>query len=304
VTPTDELSGPPGSHAIVCEVSAHASLAATPEEIPALRQKPGPGVGESLPANFLKHADDQTVVGLAAVLRAVASSELSTQSLTHWGIVAAPCFLGRATLVSALQRFADEGAWGLSPHFIPHRSQHAISGTISQALKIHGPNFGTGGGPGGVIEALRAGAVLLHGDRLPGVLVVMTDWEPEFLPDPDGRPVGNTKVHAVALALVSLGQKLQALRLLVGVQPEAARQTASGKSAALTVPHLSELLPVLADTNGPGVKLIADPSNGAQIELGRANGTVRIHPSQLAAVSKLGHTSRVKSAFNSSYHGD
>src|SRR5438067_465552 len=81
---------------------------------------------------------------------------------------------------------------GLSPHFIPHRSQHAISGTISQALKIHGPNFGAGGGPGAAAEALLAGAVLLEGSRLPGVWVVLTGWDPEYVPDPEGRPTCET----------------------------------------------------------------------------------------------------------------
>src|SRR5205085_3519156 len=136
---------------------ASGCLSVAPEQVPALRQKPGPGVGESLPNNFLKHADDQTVLALAAVLHAIQDKGLQETDFTHWGVVAGPCFLGRATLVSALQRYDAEGAWGLSPHFIPHRSQHAVSGTISQALKIHGPNLGAGGGPGAVVEGLLAG---------------------------------------------------------------------------------------------------------------------------------------------------
>src|SRR5262249_310020 len=118
------------------------------EMLPALRQRPGPGIGESLPATFLRHADEQTVAGLPAVLHAIQNSRMSVADFRDWGIVAAPCFIGRATLAVALQRLATEGAWGISPHLIPHRSQHAVSGTISQVLKIFGPNFGAGGGPG------------------------------------------------------------------------------------------------------------------------------------------------------------
>src|SRR5260370_29668871 len=147
--------------AVCCDVLACASVRAAQDQLPALRQRPGPGIGQSFPATFLKHADEQTVVGLAAVLQAIHDFQLTETRYTDWGVVAAPCFLGRATLVVSLQRYAAEGAWGLSPHFIPHRSQHAVSGTISQALKIHGPNFGAGAGPAVALGALLAGAVCL-----------------------------------------------------------------------------------------------------------------------------------------------
>jgi hypothetical protein len=186
---------------VTCAVAAHAHVQVALENLPALRQRPGPGIGQSLPANLLKHADEQTVAGLAAVLHAIADFNLDATSFDPWGIVAAPCFLGRATLVQSRERFAAEGAWGLSPHFIPHRSQHAVSGTISQVLKVHGPNFGTGGGPGAVREALVAGALMAQDN--PGVWVVMTGWEPEFIPDANGRPTSPVTCHAVALALLS-----------------------------------------------------------------------------------------------------
>src|SRR5438445_4469078 len=186
--PTQNLAAAEPGGPVRCDIAAFGSVHFTLDLFPALRQKPGPGIGQSLPNNFLKHADEQTVVALAAVLQAIEQFRMSEICFDGWGVAAAPFFLGRATLVQALQRYAAEGAWGLSPHFIPHRSQHAISGTISQALKIHGPNFGAGGGPGAAAEALLAGAVLLEGSRLPGVWVVLTGWDPEYVPDPEGRP--------------------------------------------------------------------------------------------------------------------
>jgi hypothetical protein len=189
-----------------------------------------------------------------------------------------------------LQRFADEGAWGLSPHFIPHRSQHAMSGTISQALKIHGPNFGAGGGPNGVLEALRAGAVLLHGDRLPGVFVIVTDWEPEFLPDRDGRPIGDTTLHAIAFALSPIRLDAHGMRLVVSVHPGPMCRT-SALGAKLSLARLAELLPILAENHGPALRLVADPHSGGLIELGRATATVRIDPCQLGASHTNGHGS-------------
>src|SRR5260370_28100223 len=101
----------------------------------ALRQRPGPGPGVALPASLLRHADEQTVAGLAAVLHAIHDFKMNVADFRDWGIVAAPCFLGRATLAVALQRLAAEGAWGISPHVIPHRSQHAVAGSTNHGLK-------------------------------------------------------------------------------------------------------------------------------------------------------------------------
>lgn len=195
------------------DVAAFGSVQVTLDKFPALRQRPGPGVGQSLPNNFLKHVDEQTVAALAAVLQAIEQFGLAETRFSDWGVVAAPAFLGRATLVVALQRHGDEGAWGVSPHFIPHRSQHAVAGTISQALKIHGPNFGTGGGPQGAAEALLAGAVLLEGNQLPGIWIALAGWEPEQIPDLEGKPITDSVCRAVAFALVPPKQGSQGIRL-------------------------------------------------------------------------------------------
>jgi hypothetical protein len=202
VTPTHNSAGPELGGSVRCGIAAFGSVQFTIDMFPALRKQPGPGIGQSLPNNFLKHTDEQTVASLAAVLQAVDRFSLTESNFRDWGVVAAPAFLGRATLVAALQRYAEEGAWGISPHFIPHCSQHAVAGTISQALKIHGPNFGTGGGPAGTVEAFLAGAVLLEGNQLPGVWAVVSGWEPEMIPDCDGKPTADCTCKAVALALV------------------------------------------------------------------------------------------------------
>src|SRR5262249_38828752 len=127
---------------------------------------------------------------------------------TDWAVLAAPRFLGRTALAQALNRFALEGAWGISPHLIPHHSLHSLSGTISQALTIHGPNYGIGGGPDAASKALLTAAALLTADRLPRLWVGLTGYDPAPL-----RPLaatGNlaaatppTQCNAVALALVS-----------------------------------------------------------------------------------------------------
>jgi hypothetical protein len=125
------------------------------------------------PASFLKHADEQSVAGLAAVHRAI-GHRLAGVSFADWGVVAAPELLGQTVMGPTLQRFAQEGAWGISPHLIPHRSLHSVSGTISQALGLHGPNFGVGGGPGAVSEAFLAAASLIAERHVPGLWLVLT----------------------------------------------------------------------------------------------------------------------------------
>jgi hypothetical protein len=221
-----EFSASSTGLAISSDVLAYAGVRVTTGMLPSLRHCPGPGVGESLPATFLRHADEQTVAGLAAVLHGIERSGKSVADFRDWGVVAAPCFLGRAMLAVALQRLASEGAWGISPHLIPHRSQHAVSGTISQVLKIFGPNLGAGGGSGSVLEAFLAALVLLEGNRLPGVWVVVTEWEPEAIPDSNGSLPPDAICYAAALALVASQPNWQGVRLRAHPRPQVSRTRA------------------------------------------------------------------------------
>jgi hypothetical protein len=188
-------------------VAAFGTVRAPHDAIPGLRQTLAlPGQAPFPPA-FLKHADEQTVVGLAAVFQAIQRHGWADHDFTDWGVLAAPRLLGRACMALAVQRFAQEGAWGVSPHLIPHRSLHSTSGTVSQALGIHGPNFGVGGGPLAAAEVMLAAAALMAGGRLPGLWLVLTGWDPEpILEHPAldavaGPRPAQTCYGAVALAL-------------------------------------------------------------------------------------------------------
>jgi hypothetical protein len=184
-------------------VLARSVLHAGSDLIRALRQSPGPALGTPLPANFLKHADDQTVLGIAAVLRAAHAFGLAETDFHDWGVLAAPRFLARSNVATALKRFQQEGAWGVSPHLIPHRSLHSVSGTVSQALNLHGPNFGVGGGPESAATALLAAAAMLQEETLPGVWLILTGWNwepgPDLLEPGDSAPAS---CSAVAMALI------------------------------------------------------------------------------------------------------
>jgi hypothetical protein len=203
---------------IACVVAAHAALAVPGEAIPALRLKPGPAPGPPPPPSFLKQADEQTIAGLSAVYHAMQDHHLDASTLSGWGVLAAPQLLGRNAISGVLERFAEEGAWGMSPHLIPHRTLHSVSGTISQALALHGPNFGVGGGPGAAAEVILVAAALLAGGELPGLWVVLTG----SLPAAD-QATESPAAHAweaVALALTpatDLGKRNTTLTLYVGI---------------------------------------------------------------------------------------
>jgi hypothetical protein len=202
---------------VCCDLLAFAAVCVPLSALAELRRQPGPVVGGPLPAGLLKQSDEQTVAGLTAVYQAVHDHALPAD-FVDWGVLAAPRFLGRAALAAALPRFLAEGAWGVSPHLIPHRSLHALSGTISLALKAHGPNYGVGGGPGAEAEVLVAALSLLHGYRLPGVWVVMTRARPDR-PDEGGPPPAATyHARALALAPARAGRQAPRLWLLPGAE--------------------------------------------------------------------------------------
>ncbi len=286
MNPSHERSLAP-ARAVACDVAAHACLRLPYESLADLRRQPGPPCGAAIPPSFLKHADEQTVVGLAAVFHAIHDYALTpapgSPGFTEWGIVAAPRFLGRPTMAAALQRFAAEGAWGVSPHLIPHRTLHSVSGTVSQALKIHGPNFGVGGGPGAVAEGLLTAAAMLECRRLPGVWVVFTALDPEQAPEDSGRPAPGTVCVGLALALVSprphgTGIRLRILGGSDAALPAGAAWTAGG-SVGIDLFHLHALL---AQLNGPRpgsatlVHLLDEAQGpGTRLELSRGTSPVR-----------------------------
>jgi hypothetical protein len=228
----------------------------TPDGLSPLRHKPGPPYGDQLPPSFLKHADEQTVAGLNAVLRAIHDHGLGKTAFTDWGIVAAPRFLGRAALAVALHRFILEGAWGISPHLIPHHSLHSISGTVSQALRIHGPNFGVGGGPHAADEGLLTAVALLTSNSVPGIWLVLTGHAPEFLPEepdapgpsnnghppPEATNPGASPLGAVALALIPARPHSPLPGLRVGSRPVAEENGAVAAGRAAGAPFSLEAL--------------------------------------------------------------
>ncbi len=196
-----------------CAVAAHATLHVPLESLAALRANPGLDSSPPLPPRFLRYADEQTVVGLAAVLRAMAAPCLARVDFTRWGVLAAPRLLGRLSGAATLNKFVELGVPAISPHVIPHHSLHAVSSAVSVALGMHGPSFGIGGGPESTAEGLLGALSFLRAAQAPGLWLVLTQWDRE--PTPDGRGGSATPAACCASALALVRDLPGAARLRV-----------------------------------------------------------------------------------------
>jgi hypothetical protein len=161
----------------VWAVTAAGRVAFSGADAPAVRAKTQSELTAAKRPINLKNADDQSVAGMLAVQDACRRHNLSSQDLTEWGVLASPRTPGRSALVSALERYKTEGAWGISPHVIPHYSLHSLAGLLSVAFNFQGPNLGVGGICGGEGEAWLVGSAWLAEGLVPGLWLVMTGWD-------------------------------------------------------------------------------------------------------------------------------
>jgi len=194
--------------AIVGGIAGHSLVTARFTEIAALRDRPGPDGSPALPARFLRHADEQTVVGMHAVLAALAACPEPWPDIARCAVVSASCQAGRMAAARTLVQFHDQGTVGVSPHVVPQCSLHSIAGAVSVALGMHGPHLGVGGGPDALAEGLVAALALMQScrggsDPLPGVWLVATEWEEEPALDTQGVPEGDPLCRALAMLLVA-----------------------------------------------------------------------------------------------------
>lgn len=186
-------------------VIAAAVVRASPHDLEALRQgrSPDDSVGPGRRSSQLRQAADQTLAALGAVASAMAAAGGSTplENYGNWGLLAASQCLGRSRAAMVLKRFGEEGVWGVTPHLSPHLTLHSPSGTLSQILKIQGPNLGVGGGPDATRQGLLTALTWLRAGMAPGVWLVASGWVPDPPIDEDGEPLGASECCAVALAL-------------------------------------------------------------------------------------------------------
>ena len=144
---TDPHPGTLSPVEVSCSIAARGCMRADATELKRLRKQPGTRAGKPFPPTLLKHSDDQSVAAVTVLAQTLQRHGWDGGCFRDWGVIAAPILFGRFGNEAAMRRYLSEGAWGISPHMIPHHSLHAVSGTVSQAWGVHGPNFGVGGGP-------------------------------------------------------------------------------------------------------------------------------------------------------------
>jgi hypothetical protein len=170
-------------------VAAVGIVIADAVEVARLRADPGPtNAGEG---RNLRHSDEQTILALAAVLRATEGSDLGP--FDDWGVITAPRWQARFGTVAAIEKFHAVGVRGVGPQAIPNYCLHAAAGTVSLCLGAHGPVFGAGGGPGHVADGLLAALAAQLGRDTTGTWLILADWD-------GGQADGAGR--SVALALV------------------------------------------------------------------------------------------------------
>jgi len=191
-----------------CRIVSHALVESPLAELATLRARPAPAGGPPLPARFLRHADEHTVVGVHAVLEAIAASP-GPLDLSRHSIVAAPCQSGRLAAARTLAQLHAGGAVTVSPHIVPQCSLHSVAGAVSVALGMHGPHLGVGGGPDALAEGLFAAATLVAGGGDPtgtAAWLVATEWEEEPDLDDRGESRNDPVCRALALLLEPIGE--------------------------------------------------------------------------------------------------
>jgi hypothetical protein len=214
-----------------CGVGSHALVEATLADIPGLRDTPVPEGVPALPPRFLRHCDEQTVVGMRAVLAAIAAYPEPRPSFTDYGVVAAPCQSGRIATAQSLAMLRTAGGVAVSPHIVPQCSLHSVAGAVSVALGMHGPNIGVSGGQHAVSEGLFTCLSMLAADAtLPGVWLIVSSWTQEPSLDAAGKPDCNPPQDARS------GPICRALALSITAAPSAAGDTGSGRRLALHMP--------------------------------------------------------------------
>ena len=180
-----------------CGVASHALVEAPLAAIAILRDSSVPEGVPALPSRFLRHCDEQTVVGMRAVLAAIAAHPEPRPSFAEYGVVAAPCQAGRIATAQSLAMLRTAGGVAVSPHIVPQCSLHSLAGAVSVALGMHGPNIGVSGGQHAVSEGLFTSLSLLAADpSLRGIWLVVSGWTQEPCLDASGKPIDSTPQHA------------------------------------------------------------------------------------------------------------
>ena len=228
------------------------------------------------PGHFFKHADEQSIVSMAALAQAMERFELDPRSHAQWGIVAAPRYMGRLAAANIVKRFAQGGISSVSPHVLAQYSLHSVAGAISVAMGIHGPNLGVGGGPQALLDGLLAALTMFDAASIPGVWLVLSEWTTEPIPDEQGHVDDALSCRAVALALQRRAS--QAGEVVLSLRPpELTLFPAGQRNLARPLPRVSALARFLSASDAGPARWSCSCPWGGTIEITRQPAEQKLH---------------------------
>jgi hypothetical protein len=232
--------------AAALEICALGSSQADLPAIAGLRKTRPDWAPADTPGHFLKYADEQTVVAVAAVDRAIQANRDLVGELKNWSIVVAPRFVGRIGGVATLERFGRGGGPAISPHLIPQHSLHSASGALSILLASRCPNLGVGGGADAVTEGFLTALTLPPHSGSRGVWLICTAWDREPVQNLQGECTNAPTCYAVALALQSAAASHSYGRLQLDLNQQPSASPATNVAAAPSVPELCAAVDALS----------------------------------------------------------
>lgn len=165
----------------LCLIESYATVSAHFSEIDALaREKHSHGC-HSLPPRFLRHADEQTVIGMHSIIQAMAADTQDSRDIRNDAVIAATCLGGQPSAARTMIGLRDKGPVAVRPHIVPQCSLHSVASTASVGFGMHGPNFGVGGGPHapaeGFLLALTLAPMLAKTSPSSRIWLVCTGWD-------------------------------------------------------------------------------------------------------------------------------
>ena len=165
----------------LCLVESYATASVHSSEVNALaREKHSHGC-HSLPPRFLRHADEQTVIGMHSIIRAMAVDTQDSRDTSNDAVIAATCLAGQPSAARTMIGLRDKGPVAVTPHIVPQCSLHSVASAASVGFGMHGPNFGVGGGPHapaeGFLLALTLAPMLAKTSPSSRIWLVCTGWD-------------------------------------------------------------------------------------------------------------------------------
>ena len=202
--PTIQATATPGS----CLIQGGQVITVRRSEIADLARQPVPAGGPTLPPRFLRHADEQTVVAMRAVLETLAEAGGNADDLTRDAVVAASCRAGQPTAARTMVALERQGPVGVTPHVVPQCSLHSPASAVSVGLGLHGPTIGVGGGPAALGEGLLSAATLAMSLAITQpaatIWLIITGWDTPPALDNEAAPTNDSTCRGLALHLKPL----------------------------------------------------------------------------------------------------